>query len=97
MAASLQLSFDNFVFGHEVIKRALYRFSDRCSCEIASGESHTTVTVFPFPSEVQSVLEADIRNEILDQDLRASIALETQHVRNLILANAFSKSNLISE
>lgn len=97
MATELKLNFESSVFGHEVIKRAMYRFADRCSCEIASGEKCTVVTVYPNDSENPKQLEADIRNEVLDQDLRSSIARETQHVRNLILANAFSKTNLISE
>jgi His-Xaa-Ser system protein HxsD len=97
MATELKLTFENSVFGHEAIKRALYRFADRCSCEIASDDKLTVVTVYSNESENPAQLEADIRNEILDQDLRSSIAQDTQHVRNLILANAFSKTNLISE
>ena len=97
MTTELKLIFDNSVFGHEVIKRSLYRFADRCSCDIVSGDNHTVVTVHVNGSENPAQLEADIRNEILDQDLRSSIAQETQHVRNLILANAFSKTKLISE
>jgi His-Xaa-Ser system protein HxsD len=97
MTNELKLSFENSLFGHEVIKRAMYRFADRCSCDIATGEKHTVVTVHANELENSKQLEADIRNEVLDQDLRSSIARETQHVRNLILANAFSKTNLISE
>ena len=95
MAAEVKLAFEKRLFDHEVIKRALYRFADRCSCEIASDESHTLVTVRANDSEDPWHLEADIRNEVLDQDLRSSIAKETQHVRNLILASAFSKTNLV--
>lgn len=97
MASELKLTFENSVFSHEAIKRALYRFADRCSCDISSSEMHTLVNVYANESENPEQLEADIRNEVLDQDLRSSIANETQHVRNLILANAFSKTNLISE
>jgi hypothetical protein len=35
-------------------------------------------------------MEGDFRNEILDQDLRESIAEETAQVRNLLLVQAFS-------
>ncbi len=97
MATELKLTFENSVFGHEVIKRALYRFAERCCCDIALGDRHTVVTVHANESENLKQLEVDIHNEVLDQDLRSSIAQETQHVRNLILANAFSKTNLIAE
>ena len=37
------------------------------------------------------------KKEILDQDLRESIKRETEPVRNLVLAQAFSKTNLIKD
>jgi hypothetical protein len=39
---------------------------------------------------VLAVLEGNFRNELLDQDLRESIADQTERVRNLLLAQAFS-------
>ena len=38
--------------------------------------------------------ERELRAEVLDQDLRASIARETEPVRNAILALAFSRTGL---
>ncbi len=35
-------------------------------------------------------LQGDFQNELLDQDLRESIANETERVCNLLLAHAFS-------
>lgn len=37
-----------------------------------------------------------LKKEALDQTLRTRIKKETEQVRNLILAHAFSKSGLIS-
>jgi len=42
-------------------------------------------------------LEAAIRREALDEDLRTTVAKETAEYRNLILALAFSKTGLQSE
>lgn len=39
----------------------------------------------------------DFKREVLDQDLRSTIASETEQIRNLILAHAFSKTSLISK
>ena len=39
-------------------------------------------------------LEGEFRNELLDQDLRETIAEETERVRNLLLAQAFSGLSL---
>jgi hypothetical protein len=39
-------------------------------------------------------LEGEFRNELLDQDLRETIAEETGRVRNLLLAQAFSGLSL---
>jgi His-Xaa-Ser system protein HxsD len=44
-------------------------------------------------------IEAEInrfKNEVLDQDLRQTIANETVTMRNVILAHAFSKTGLQS-
>ena len=48
-------------------------------------------------NQIQTIeeLKAQIRNEIIDQDLRDSISLETRDIRTLILANAFSNTGLI--
>ena len=38
--------------------------------------------------------ERDFRTEVLDQDLRAQIAKETEPLRNLVLSLAFTKTGL---
>ena len=38
----------------------------------------------------------DFKKEVLDQDLREKLKVETEPVRNLILAHAFSKTGIIS-
>ena len=44
----------------------------------------------------QESFAASFRNELLDQQLRQTIAVETKTERDLILAHAFSNTKLIS-
>jgi len=45
---------------------------------------------------IDSIVET-FRKEVLDQDLRGSIKAETESVRNLILAHAFSRTSLVQK
>lgn len=86
-----ELKFDVRVFSIETVKRTLYRFTDKCSFDIQASDSEITVNVNTDNDE----LPARIKNEVLDQDLRDSLAKETANIRTLILANAFSNTGLI--
>jgi His-Xaa-Ser system protein HxsD len=94
----IELSFDNQVFSIDTIKRALYRFADKCSFDIQLLGNEIKVTLHIALN--LSNLDTDnlcsrIRNEVLDQDLRDTISKETTNIRTLILANAFSNTGLI--
>ena len=86
------ITFDAHVFSLDTIKRALYRFSDKCSFDIQMKDNSITVT---FQAKTQDDWVAKIKNEVLDQDLRNTLSKETANIRTLILANAFSNSGLI--
>lgn len=88
----INLTIDGRVFRLSAVKKAAYRLGDRCCARIELGPNHEIRVRLtpksdrtPLPS-----LEGDFRNELLDQDLRESIAEQTERVRNLILAQAFS-------
>jgi His-Xaa-Ser system protein HxsD len=87
-----ELKFDVRVFQLESIKRALYRFTDKCSFEIQPSDCEIIVKIH---TDANDDLLAKIKNEVLDQDLRDTLAKETANVRTLILANAFSNTGLI--
>jgi His-Xaa-Ser system protein HxsD len=89
------LSFDHSTASLDAIQRAIYRLSDRLSCDISEKDGLTEVLVHPIDSEadVESLL-GDLRNEVLDQALRERIRAETSDIRNLVLALAFSKTGL---
>jgi His-Xaa-Ser system protein HxsD len=86
------IDFDVNVFSLDTIKRALYRFSDKCSFDIQMKDHLITVT---FHTNIQDDWIAKIKNEALDQDLRDTLSKETANIRTLILANAFSNTGLI--
>jgi His-Xaa-Ser system protein HxsD len=84
--------FDAHVFSLDTVKRALYRFSDKCSLDIQMEDNVITVAL---QSEFKDDWIDKIKNEVLDQDLRDTLSQETANIRTLILANAFSNTGLI--
>lgn len=92
------MKFDNELYSIETIKKSLYKFADLAGYEITQNEKSIEVTIFNAKISSQEVqdLENSIRNEVIDQDLREIVANETKDVRRLILANAFSNTELLS-
>lgn len=94
---SREIRFASDVYSLNAIKKAAYRFSDRCAFDLKNEDSyHVAVLLFNagLSDEEASVLENEFRNEVLDYDLRAIIAAETAQVRNAVLAYAFSRTGL---
>jgi His-Xaa-Ser system protein HxsD len=90
-------SFDVATFGIDTVKRAAYRLSDLASFDISQEGNRINCRLdflTPLSQEESKHLLARFRNEVLDQDLRRSIAEETAPVRNAILAYAFSRTGL---
>ena len=95
-----ELRFDLAVFSIDAIKAACYRFSDKCSPAIEVQE-RTIVCQLQFDSKLSDAsIVSEIENfrkEVLDQELRQKLKAETEPIRNLILAHAFSKTGLIAD
>jgi His-Xaa-Ser system protein HxsD len=87
------------VYGLAAVKKAAYRIADRCTATVGSPGDDGLVIDFMFPPGTSgSVAREAVRfffQELLDQELREQIARETAPVRALILAMAFSKTDLI--
>ncbi len=100
MSVVKEVAFDKNATSLDSLKKAAYRLSDQFAAEFLIHEREF-VCVLRFPlnkSEESASLTVDtFRKEVLDQDLRASIRAETESVRNLILAHAFSKTGLIHD
>ena len=89
--------FSKSAYDLDTVKKAAYRFLDRFSSDfrIEGDEVVCTITFpGPTPSDVVEKVIAEFRNEVLDQDLRRTIATETSALRNAILALAFAPSKL---
>lgn len=98
--SSRELTFDKKVYELESVKRAAYRFSDQFSVNISLADDAIKCEfTFPFNKTKESINHSlsEFQKELLDQDLRSSIKKETEGVRNLILAHAFSKTSLVNE
>ena len=92
------LSLSTSIYSVEAVKKAAYKFADRTSIIINPGPDSTISLVFNFAgryanNDPKQVI-ADFYNELLDQDLRERIKTETEPLRNLILAHAFSRTSL---
>lgn len=97
---AIALAFPANVYPLDVVKKAAYRFSAAFSFEFALDEDSIAVRLFPI-AEMSEQDRTDFvhrfRTEVLDQDLRATIASETEAVRNAVLAYAFSRTGLQNE
>lgn len=88
----IALLIDPRVYRLSAVKKAAYRFGNRCFVSIEAGtDDGIRILLTPKNESMRGEsLEGDFRNELLDQELREAIAEETERVRNLILAHAFS-------
>jgi His-Xaa-Ser system protein HxsD len=95
--ASTRVTFDTRVHALPIIKKAAYRFLKSFDTEITQeGDTWICTLKFTAPTDAGAIASAEreLRAEVLDQDLRASIARETEPVRNAVLALAFSRTGL---
>ena len=79
----------------DAIQRAAYRFSDRFSCELIPGEGKHRCLLTAVAEVDVAVEIAGFRSEVLDQVLRERIRAETEPIRTMILAHAFSKTGVV--
>ena len=94
---SFVLSFFRDVYRLSAVKKAAYKFTDAFSITIDVENSNlTTVTLVPKVNVCRpwDALIGEFCNEVLDQDLRETIAEETNSIRDLILAQAFSEVSI---
>lgn len=92
----MRLVLDKSIYPLEVVEKASYRFIDRLTVLISQTEDCIVCEIENANSsgEPEERHVADLKRELLDQKLRSQIKAETESVRNLILALAFSRSGL---
>ena len=96
----IDVIFDSAVFSIDAVKTACYRFLDRFTSdfELCDGKIICHLVFDLKFSEIEVSASIDnLKKEVLDQDLRLKLKTETESIRNLILAHAFSKTGLIAD
>jgi len=89
------LTFDAASHTADAIQRAAYRLCDRISIELVSDETAHRCTLEAVGDTNLDALIGDFRTEVLDQVLRERIRAETEPIRTMILAQAFSKTGVV--
>ena len=97
----VELVIDLRVYRLAAVQKAAYRLAARCTAVLGDvGETSVAVhLMFPAPLSEARALEVArmFFQELLDQELREQIAVETAPLRNLILAHAYSRTGLASD
>ena len=96
---TISVNFDSQVFSLKAVKKAAYKYIDSFSADISVKDDEVRCVLnFTSPRSDESCarLVDDFKKEVLDQDLREKLKAETELVRNLILAHAFSKTGIVS-
>lgn len=92
-------TFSLSTYSLNAIKKACYKFSPEFSVKLEKMDDEKIQVAFGFKPTADNDMRADLirqfHSELLDQDLREIVFKETEGVRNLILAHAFSKTTLI--
>lgn len=94
-----QLRFDATCHTCDDVQRAAYKFTDRCCATVSlvNGWVVCDLEIDPKCADGVETITHELRKEILDQALRSRIKAETESVRNLILAHAFSRTGLVDQ
>jgi His-Xaa-Ser system protein HxsD len=96
---AVEVCFDHVAASVDAIQRAAYRLCDRISLELTDEGAEYQCLLRPV-REGTSISASDIesfRVEVLDEVLRERIRRETEPVRNVILALAFSEADVQGE
>jgi len=95
----MNIVFDTKLFSVETIKRALYRFGDRYAFDLTMSEGCLVISLPANRSltETSDDIAAKVKAAVIDQDLRDALTLQTQNIRTLILAHAFSNTGAVKE
>lgn len=87
------------VYRLSAVKKAAYRIAEKCTVVLGALEGDALWLEFRFaPSasdEDARTIERLFFQDLLDQELREQIGEETRPMRALVLAHAFSRTNLV--
>jgi His-Xaa-Ser system protein HxsD len=93
---SVALEYDRETMSLDALQRAAYALAATASAEIRSSAAGWEVRLFPLDAKMSPEdLLHRFRSEAVDQALRIRIGEQTEHLRNLVLSLAFSRTGLI--
>jgi len=94
-SAEAVVRFDQSTVELDALQRAAYAVADLMTVDIATEDTRYVCTLYPRdPTASQADLAHRLRSEVIDQTLRLRIAAQTDPLRNLIFALAFSQTGL---
>ncbi|MFP5248100.1 MAG: His-Xaa-Ser system protein HxsD [Thermoanaerobaculia bacterium] len=93
----MTITVDLSIYPLDVVLRACHVFTARCYVFARPTENGTVTIDFTLRDERDSLrqLAGEFSNALLDYQLRATIAAETQTIRELIVAQAFCEADLL--
>ncbi len=91
-----KVSVDLSVYGLTAVLKSAYRFSGRAYLHVQdAGGGKVDVWVRAKDGSAPDQVAGEFLNDLLDQRLREIVATETRPERDLILAHALSRTNLV--
>jgi His-Xaa-Ser system protein HxsD len=94
-AATAIVTFDQLTVELDALQRAAYAVADLMTVDISASDGQFTCSLFARnPADDGPELAHRLRSEVIDQTLRLRIAAQTEPLRNLIFALAFSQTGL---
>lgn len=94
----VQIAFDQATTELDALRRAAYAVADQMTVEIRASGTDYLCSLFGRESAADPQdLKHRIRSEVIDQTLRLRIGRETEPLRNLIFALAFSRTGLADD
>jgi His-Xaa-Ser system protein HxsD len=95
-AAEIMLAFDRATVDLDALQRSAYAVAAEMTVDIRVTGADYVCTLFPRRQDTAGdELKHRFRAEVNDQILRVRIAKETEPLRNLVFALAFSQTGLV--
>lgn len=95
---AVRFEVDLRVYRLTAVQKAAYRLARRCTAVLGAVEGDALAVALTFPTattEAEALAVArHFHQELLDQELRETVAAETAPLRSLLLAMAFSRTGL---
>ena len=96
----MELRINLNLYSLDIIKAVVYKNSETYFFEIELNKDEVLLKIKPI-NDKSKIDEENLKNllniELLDQSLRKSLNEETKDIKKLIMAQAFSNTNLLND